>query len=135
MSYSCIQLERDMWNGRTDWRTDSRTLAYHNTSRLKDGRIKTYISNSVRTTSFWNNKKMSYSQSLIGKTSIFDKMMMSVLFLARTHILNFKHFGFECTWWRLFQKLVVRTEFDMYVFIRPGKCVAISDVTICLTNQ
>jgi hypothetical protein len=31
-----LKLERDMWNGRTD----SRTLVYHNTSRLKDGRIK-----------------------------------------------------------------------------------------------
>ena len=32
-----------MWNGRTD----SRTLVYHNTSRLKDGRIKTYKPHSV----------------------------------------------------------------------------------------
>jgi hypothetical protein len=31
-----LKLERDMWNGRMD----SRTLVYHNTSRLKDGRIK-----------------------------------------------------------------------------------------------
>ena len=29
-----------MWNGQTDGRTDSRTLVYHNTSRLKDGCIK-----------------------------------------------------------------------------------------------
>jgi hypothetical protein len=34
-----LKLERDMWNGRTD----SRTLVYHNTSRLKDGRIKTQL--------------------------------------------------------------------------------------------
>ena len=32
-----LKLERDMWNGRRD----SRTLVYHNTSRLKDRRIKT----------------------------------------------------------------------------------------------
>jgi hypothetical protein len=31
-----LKLERDMWNGRTD----RRTLVYHNTSRLTDGRIK-----------------------------------------------------------------------------------------------
>ena len=31
-----LKLERDMWNERTD----SRTLVYHNTSRLKDGRLK-----------------------------------------------------------------------------------------------
>ena len=27
-------------------------------------------------------------------------------------------FDFECTWWRLFQKRVVRTKFDIYVFIK-----------------
>jgi hypothetical protein len=32
-----LKLERDMWNGRTD----IGTLVYHNTSRLKDGPIKT----------------------------------------------------------------------------------------------
>jgi hypothetical protein len=34
-----LNLQRDMWNGRTD----SRILVYHNTSRLKDGRIKTTL--------------------------------------------------------------------------------------------
>ena len=29
----------------------------------------------------------------------------------------FQSFDFECTWWRLFQKRVVRTKFDIYVFI------------------
>jgi hypothetical protein len=38
--FSKNELERDMWNGRT---TDSRTLVYHNTSCLKDRRIKTTI--------------------------------------------------------------------------------------------
>ena len=28
----------------------------------------------------------------------------------------FKYFGFERTWWRLFQKRIVRTNFDIYVF-------------------
>jgi hypothetical protein len=28
-------------------------------------------------------------------------------------------FGFERTWWRLFQKHVMRTKFDIYVFNRP----------------
>jgi hypothetical protein len=27
-------------------------------------------------------------------------------------------FGYEGTWWRLFQKLFVRTKFDIYVFIK-----------------
>jgi hypothetical protein len=30
------------WNGRTDRQTDGRTLVYHNTSRLTDGRIKNH---------------------------------------------------------------------------------------------
>jgi hypothetical protein len=25
---------------------------------------------------------------------------------------------FECTWWRLFEKRIVRTNFDIYVFIQ-----------------
>ena len=29
----------------------------------------------------------------------------------------FQPFDFECTWWRLVQKRVVRTKFDIYVFI------------------
>ena len=29
----------------------------------------------------------------------------------------FQSFGFERTWWKLFQKRVVRTKFDIYVFI------------------
>jgi hypothetical protein len=31
--------------------------------------------------------------------------------------LAFQSFDFERTWWRLFQKRVVRTKFDIYVFI------------------
>jgi hypothetical protein len=30
---------------------------------------------------------------------------------------GFKYYGFERTWWRLLQKRVVRTKFDIYVFI------------------
>ena len=33
------------------------------------------------------------------------------------HYLAFQSFYFERTWWRLFQKCVVRTKFDIYVFI------------------
>ena len=32
----------------------------------------------------------------------------------------FKSFDFERTWWRLFQKRVVRTKFDIYDFIKFG---------------
>ena len=30
--------------------------------------------------------------------------------------LDFQSFDFEITWWRLFQKRVVRPKFDIYVF-------------------
>jgi hypothetical protein len=33
--------------------------------------------------------------------------------------LVFQSFDFENTWWRLFQKHVVRTKLDIYVFIEP----------------
>jgi len=32
--------------------------------------------------------------------------------------LAFNSFDFERTWWRLIQKRVVRTKFDIYVFIK-----------------
>jgi len=35
----------------------------------------------------------------------------------RFKLLDFQPFDFERTWWRLFQKRVVHTKFDMYVFI------------------
>jgi hypothetical protein len=31
--------------------------------------------------------------------------------------LAFQSFDFELTWWRIFQKRVVRTKFDIYVYI------------------
>jgi hypothetical protein len=33
------------------------------------------------------------------------------------YYLAFQSFDFDRTWWRLFQKRVVRTKFDIYVFI------------------
>ena len=53
-------------------------------------------------------------------------------------LFGFPIYGFDRTWWRLFQKCVVHTKFDIYVFIlrvsyvhyfywsaytKPGKCV------------
>ena len=40
-----------------------------------------------------------------------------VFLLLKTFILFgfFNYFDFECTWWRLFQKCVVRTKFDIYI--------------------
>ena len=41
-----------------------------------------------------------------------------VLLLPITlNYLAFQSFDFQCTWWRLFQKRVMRTKFDIYVFI------------------
>jgi len=35
--------------------------------------------------------------------------------------LAFQYFDIESTWWRLFQKRVVRTKLDIYVFIATTK--------------
>ena len=40
----------------------------------------------------------------------------------------FKLFGFECTWWRLFQKRIVRIKFYIYVFYFTG-----SDLEVCVS--
>jgi 4-amino-4-deoxy-L-arabinose transferase-like glycosyltransferase len=43
-----------------------------------------------------------------------------VVLLPNTFVLFWcQTFGFERTWWRLFQKRVMRTKFDIYVFIKP----------------
>jgi len=36
--------------------------------------------------------------------------------LEMRYYLAFQSFDFERTWWRLFQKRVVRTKFDIFVF-------------------
>ena len=41
----------------------------------------------------------------------------SVVSFQSNFILAFQSFNFKCTRWRLFQKLVVCTKFDIYVFI------------------
>jgi hypothetical protein len=40
----------------------------------------------------------------------------------------FKLFGFECTWWRFFQKRVVRIKFYIYVFYFIG-----SELEVCVS--
>ena len=50
----------------------------------------------------------------------------------------FQHFDFERTWWRLFQKRVVRTKFDIYVFMRPFHPLLINHKTfeyVCCTRK
>ena len=39
------------------------------------------------------------------------------------YYLAFQSLDFECTWWMLFRKSVLRTKFDIYVFItvKSGK--------------
>jgi len=37
--------------------------------------------------------------------------------MAVPNYLAFQSFDIECTWWRLFQKRVICTKFDFYVFI------------------
>jgi hypothetical protein len=59
-----LKLERDMWNGRMD----SRTLVYHNTSRLKDGSIKMKNTNEL-----WFHFKL---RIVIG----IDSLMVCILF-------------------------------------------------------
>jgi len=53
------------------------------------------------------------------------KMILDILFIPFGFIapktfnyLAFQSFDFGRTWWRLFQKRVVRTKFDIYVFIK-----------------
>ena len=55
-----------------------------------------------------------------GDLSLFWLSCLGLLVLVLPKLLNylaFQSFDFERTWWRLFQKDVVRTKFDIYVFI------------------
>ena len=46
--------------------------------------------------------------------------------------LAFQSFELENTWWRLFQKRVVRTKFDIYVFIYSNKNTDIKFSANCI---
>ena len=59
--------------------------------------------------------------SSIGYRSRFWLSWLGTLVYCFQTLLNclaFQYFDFECTWWKLFQKRVVRTKFDIYVFIQ-----------------
>jgi hypothetical protein len=80
--------------------------------------IKTNISKLVHRTGFWNNLHHVRSKStpllVIGDLILFRSF---VFITPKT--LNYLafHFDFERTWWRLFQKPVRCTNFDIFVFI------------------
>jgi len=75
---------------------------------------------------FWNNKypcnPLKYIQyfTSVEYSNMCCRHLNSVyIFGARIvlHYLAFTSLGFERTWWRLFQKRVVRTKFDINVFL------------------
>ena len=47
----------------------------------------------------------------------FSYPIFSFIALKTLNYLTFQSFDFECTWWRLFQKHVVRIKFDIYVLL------------------
>ena len=51
--------------------------------------------------------------------SCLELLTLAILFRTFGFLVpkTLKWFGFQHTWWRLFQKRVVRTNFDIYVFI------------------
>jgi hypothetical protein len=74
-------------------------------------------------------------QTKMGKGVRWNRISRGIRFMMKLKYMNvmvsyyqrflcylaFKYFGFECTWWMLFQKRIVRTKFDIYVFIYNNK--------------
>jgi hypothetical protein len=50
--------------------------------------------------------------------------------ILKSNYLVFKYFGFKSTWGRLFQKPVVRTNFDIYVFLNYIYLCTTTEATI-----
>ena len=68
------------------------------------------------------------SSPLLGIGYWFWRSCLGLLLCLLPKLLNYLAFqppDLERTWWRLFQKRVVRTKFDIYVFIKNGKFEAI----------
>ena len=66
----------------------------------------------IRYIYYWNLQFL--NNVSINKTKVL--LLQSYVTLA-DYYLAFQSFDFDRTWWRLFQKRVVRTKFDIYVFI------------------
>jgi hypothetical protein len=49
--------------------------------------------------------------------SCLDSLVLLLTSMQLAYVIDFQSFDFERTWWRFFQKRVVRTKFDIYVFI------------------
>ena len=66
----------------------------------------------IRYIYYWN---LQFLNNIIIKKT---KVLLPQAYVTLTdYYLAFQSFYFERTWWRLFQKLVVRTKFDIYVFM------------------
>jgi hypothetical protein len=87
---------------------------------------------------FLNNVIINKTKVLLPDLSRFWLSCLVPLVYPKTlNYLAFQYFDFECTWWRFFQKRVVRTKFDIYAFIRGGNRSNRRKPSICrksLTN-
>jgi hypothetical protein len=76
---------------------------------------------------FWNLQFL--NNVIINKTKVLLPQGLIIFWLSclgfiapkTLNYLVFQSFDFEHTWWRLFQKRVVRTNFDIYVFMKSMK--------------
>jgi hypothetical protein len=69
---------------------------------------------------FWWSSSYSFTFSFLCvflSVYVFCSLFLSPFSLLRLCLLTFQPFDFERTWWRLFQKRVVRTKFDVYVLL------------------
>jgi hypothetical protein len=61
--------------------------------------------------------KLSTCQELLSNWSMTNLIKIkSLLYFLFINYLAFQSLDFECTWWRLFQKRVVHTNFDIYEY-------------------
>ena len=66
----------------------------------------------IRYIYYWNLQFL--NNVSINKTKV---LLLQAYVTLADYYLAFQSFDFDRTWWRLFQKRVVRTKFDIYVFI------------------
>ena len=66
----------------------------------------------IRYIYYWNLQFL--NNIIIYKTKV---LLPQAYVTLADYYLAFQSFDFDRTWWRLFQKRVVRTKFDIYVFI------------------
>ena len=74
---------------------------------------------------FWDILLILIIMDKLSNIQMFSKIILSLIYTYYVILFGFPIFRFERTWWRLFQKRVMCTKFDIYVFITITESISL----------